>query len=186
MSDAGVLRTARAERIAFGVAQVRRELSSGKLRVLHLVFAPFRPRPVLFGIVRLHNTGSTPLGLEYTEVWEISGARTRSDVGACVLETPDGERVLADVSAAVRAAPLQPPPKAGLCLVQRAVLPPRSIRELAFAYAAPPPEDSAAALVRAWRGDVAGELARTVAAWRARMRGTDVLTGYCRWAADNA
>lgn len=91
--------------------------------------------------------------------------------------TPDGERALADVSVAPRARAPEPPPERGLSLDARLVLPPRERRELCFAYVAATPEDSAAALVRAWRGDVSAELDHTVESWLAHL-GDDPLAAY--------
>jgi hypothetical protein len=163
--DDAVLRTAHAQHTAFGLGQVRRALSGGRLRALHVVFAPWTARPVLFGLARLRNDGSGPLGLDYTETWDVTGSEYRAGVGACERRTADGVRALAEVSAVVRAAPLEPPPRAGLVLSVRLVLPPHSTRELCFAYAAPSADEDAAELVRAWRGDVAAELGRSAARW---------------------
>jgi hypothetical protein len=171
LCDDAVLRTAHPQRTSFGLAQVRRLLVGGRLRVLHVVFAPLAPRPVLFGIARLRNDGAAPLGVDYTETWDVTGSDYRAAVGACERRTADGVRALAEVSAVIRAAPLEPPPRAGLVLSVRLVLPPRSTRELCFAYAAPGPDEDAAALVRAWRGDVAPELARTAAGWAKALAG---------------
>jgi hypothetical protein len=166
-----VLRTSDPLRTRFGLAQVRRELSHGDLRAVHVVFAPDAARPLLLGLVRLANTGAAPLALEYTEIWAVSGDEYRAAAGACERRTADGVRALADVSLAVRAFPPDPPPAEGLALALRLLLPPHSVRELHFAYAAPGAEDPAAALVRAWRGRVPEELARSVRSWRERVAG---------------
>jgi hypothetical protein len=76
---------------------------------------------------------------------------------------------VADVSLVMRSRVPDPPPRAGLALELRLLLPPHSLRELHFAYAAPGPEHPPAALVRAWRGRVPEELARSVRAWSARL-----------------
>jgi hypothetical protein len=166
-----VLRTSDPRRTRFGLAQVRRELAAGALRVLHLVFAPDAARPILLGLVRLENGGDEPLALDYTETWEVEGGDYRAAAGACERHTPDGARALAEVSLAVRARPPEPAPRAGLALELRLLLPPRARRELHFAYAAPGPGDPPAELVRAWRGRVLAELERTAAIWSGRVAG---------------
>jgi hypothetical protein len=164
-----VLRTADPLRTRFGLAQVRRELALGALRALHLIFAPDASRPLLLGIAQLRNAGDSPLVLAYTETWEVEGGDYRAAEGACERLTPDGALALAEVSLAVRARAPEPPPRTGLALQLKLLLPPRSRRELHFAYAAPGLGDSPANLVRAWRGRVAEELARSVRLWQQRI-----------------
>jgi len=174
-----LLRTANPRRTRFGFAQVRRDLVAGAFSALHLVFAPDVQRPLLLGLVRLENAGDEPLALEYTEAWEVSGSDYRAAEGACERRTADGARALSDVSFAVRARPRDPAPLAGLALELRLLLPPRSRRELHFAYAAPPPEESPQGLIRAWRGEVPRELTRSTARWLDRFRGSrDPLEAY--------
>jgi hypothetical protein len=174
-----LLRSANPLRTRFGFAQVRRELGAGALSALHVVFAPDADRPLLLALVRLANTGDEPLALTYSETWEVSGSDYRAAAGACERHTADGMRALADVSFAVRASPPEPPPHDGLLLALRMLLPPHSLRELHFAYAAPGPGEPAAGLIRAWRGAVPGELARISARWRERLVGSaDPLADY--------
>lgn len=167
-----MLRTADPLHTRFGLAQVRRELAAGALRALHLVFAPDAERPLLLGLARLENRGDAPLALEYSETWEVEGDEYRAAAGACERRTADGTRALAEVSLAVRARAPEPPPRSGLALEVRLLLPPRSRRELHFAYAAPGPDDPPAALVRAWRGRVPGELERSAKVWSERVAGS--------------
>ena len=164
-----VLRTAEPDEVAFGVAQVRRLLVSPTLRVLHVVFAPTAPRPLLLGLVRVENRGATAERVDYSEVWDVGSGTWRSHSGAC--ERRSGERTfaLADAGLAVRAVPPEPPPRAGLWLDLRLGLPPGARRELCFAYVEASSDDDAPALVRAWRGDVPAELVRSVESWRSRV-----------------
>jgi hypothetical protein len=164
-----VLRTSQPLGTRFGLGQVRRELGSGALRVVHVVFAPLDPRPLLLGIARLQNLGGEPLPLEYTETWEADGEAYRAAEGACERRTADGVRALAELSLVVRARAPEPPPRVGLALGLRLLLPPHSRRELCFAYAAPGPDDPPAALVRAYRGRVPAELVRGVRIWSERL-----------------
>ncbi len=54
-------------------------------------------------------------------------------------------------------------------------------RELSFAYVASEPGEDPAVLVRAWRGDVANELERTVASWLAGVgNGSSAIESYRR------
>ncbi len=159
-----VLRTADPELTQFGVAQVRRLCAARNARMAHVLFCPHTPRPLLLGLVWLENRAADPLLLRYTETWDVPGAYGAAE-GACERQGPDGLRVLAEVGAAVRARPPQDAGERGLALDLRIVLPPHARRSLGFAYAAPEPEDDPRGLVRAWRGDVAAELAHTVGAW---------------------
>ena len=163
LCEGDVLRTADPDSVSFGVAQVRRGIFSRKLSLLHLVFAPAAPRPLLLGVVCLNNRTAEPVGLDYTELWDVMGEDYQAGSGASSCRTPEGIRALADVSMAVRTVALESPGLQGLALHVRIVLPPNSFRHLFFAYAAPPPEEDPALLVRAWRGDVLQELERTVA-----------------------
>jgi hypothetical protein len=173
-----VLRTSEPDGVEYGVAQVRRMLESSALRVLHVVFAPYAARPILLGLVRLHNRSAEPLLVHYSELWEVDGA-ARAAEAACVCATDAGERVLADVSIAPRARAPEPLPERGLALDARLVLPPRERRELCFAYAAPETGDPTHLLVRAWRGDVAEELEHTVQSWLEHL-GENPLAAYRR------
>ncbi len=174
-----VLRTARPAATELGLAQVRRAAVWRGLAVLHVIFAPVLPRPLLLSCVRLHNRTGEALALDYTELWEIRGEQVSMAEGACSCLTPRGERALADVSAGIRARAPEPLPGTGLALELRMVLPPDATRELSFAYAAPEPGESAAALVRAWRGDAARELERTVRDWMRELAGeADPLAEY--------
>lgn len=143
-----------------------------------MVFAPAAPRPLLLGLVRLANDAAEPVELSYTELWGVPGSRVRQEAGACICDTEAGERALADASLAVRGRVPDPLPRAGLALELRLPLPPRSVRELAFAYAAPPAGESPGLLVRAWRGDVRHELRRVARAWLARAPGPNSLAVY--------
>ncbi len=160
-----VLRTSEPDAVEFGIAQVRRTVESSELRALHLVFAPYAARPLLLGLVRLHNRSSEPLLVHYSELWEVPGGAPRAAEAACVCATEAGERALADVSLAPRGRAPEPLPERGLALDARLVLPPRERRELSFAYAAPETGDPAHLLVRGWRGDVTEELEHTVESW---------------------
>lgn len=164
-----VLRTADPLSTRFGLAQVRRELEDGALRVVHLVFAPETQRPLLLGLADLHNAGDEPLALAYTETWEAEGDEYRTAAGACERRTAEGARALAEVSHAVRARAPERPPRSGLALEVSLLLPPHSQRELHFAYAMPGLDDPPSTLVRAWRGRVPEELALTVRVWRERL-----------------
>ncbi len=168
VSRVGVCRTSTAEP-RLGLAQVRRYCHLDSLDLVHIVFAPVEPRPLLLGLVRLRNRSSAPLPLTYTELWEVAEGSFGTAEGACERVGPRGVRVLADASSVVRARVPEPPPTRGLALDTSLVLPPDSIRELHFAYAAPPSGEPAAPLVRAWRGDVATELVRTVRFWSAQV-----------------
>ncbi len=174
----GILRTSAPRSIRYGLAQLRRELAAPPLRILHVVFAPAAPRPVLLGLVRLANDGREPIELTYTELWDVPGSRPQPEPGACSCDSEAGERALADASLGVRGRAPDPLPSVGLALELRLVLPPRSVRELAFAYAAPPPGEPAGLLVRAWRGDVRDELRRVVSVWLARTPGPNSLAAY--------
>lgn len=165
-----VLRTAEPRFVHYGLAQVRRGVEAAGVRMLHVVFAPARARPLLLGLVRIENPGSELVQLDYTELWEVTGVRARAAEGACVCDTPGGERALADLASAIRGRAPRPPSQGGLSLTLRLALPPGERRQLTFAYAAPAPDESAAVLVRAWRGDVAGELMRTTRYWLDSLR----------------
>jgi hypothetical protein len=181
-----VLRTAAPEVIRYGVAQVRRLVESPALRLLHVVFAPSRPRPVLLGVARLANRLTRPLALEYTETWGVVGEAGAPAEGACEIHTPQGIRALAEASVAIRARPPEDPPRHGLLLGLRLGLPPRTRRDLAFAYAAPEPGEAAAPLVRAWRGAVAAELEHSVERWREALGGAPDLVHAYRQAVEAA
>ena len=170
LCQGAVFRTAEPDSTHFGVAQVRRLLLALPLRIVHVVFAPAAPRPILLGLVRLENRGARPLGIQYSELWGVQGSDYRTGPGACSCETAEGTRALADASSVVRARPPGSAPRKGLALDLRFVLPPDSRRHLCFAYAAPEPGEGPELMVRAWRGEAAGELERSVASWLERLR----------------
>ncbi len=164
-----MLRTPEPEAVRFGLAQVRRRVSSGPLHCTHVLFAPRRPRPLLLSLVRLVNTGSSPIRIEYTELWDVPEGDYRASVGACERETPEELRVLADLGVVLRTRVPEQSPARGLALDLELVLPPRALRQLYFAYAAPSSGDPPGPLVRAWRGEVARELDEVVRYWNARV-----------------
>ncbi len=163
-----VLRTSAPDEVTFGVAQVRRLLVSPTLRVLHVVFAPDAPRPLLLGLVRLENRGATAERVDYSEVWDVGSGPWRAASGACERLGEGSTFALADAGLGVRAVAPEPPPRTGLGLDVRLGLPPGARRELYFAYVDAPTDDDPRKLVRAWRGDVAAELVRCVESWRSR------------------
>lgn len=171
-----VLRTAEPASTRVGVAQVRRLLAGGPLEIVHVVFAPDVPRPLLLGLVRLRNTGSEPLVLDYTELWGVGGGTYRSTAGAAERSGDNGTRALVDLSSAIRS---RAPERLtdGLALDLRVPVPAHQTRELAFGYAAAPPGEDAGHLTRAWHGDVARELERTSGAWLARLAAVAGETG---------
>lgn len=150
------------------------------MRVLHLLFAPIRPRPLLLALVRLHNPGRELLQLDYTELWDLPIREPLARPGACLCRLPSGERALADLGSAIRGRTPEPPPSRGLALAMRLLLPPGEMRELSFAYAAPEAPEPAAALVRAWRGGVRDELEETVGSWREALGQADPVAAYRR------
>lgn len=150
--------------VRFGPRQARRSLVSEVLRGTHLVFAPLGERPLLLGLVRLENTGPEPICVEYTETWDVRDGVYRAAMGACERRGPDAIWALADASAVVAAVPPEPAPRVGLALDLRIPLASGARRELSFAYVRCEPPEEPASLVRAWRGDVAVELARSVRA----------------------
>ncbi len=177
-----VLRTANASEVRCGLAQVRRLIVWGPLRVAHVVFAPAAPRPLLLGLVRLHNVSAEPLVLEYTELWEVGSGAYRVAAAAAEVRTPEGVRALADASSAIRARAPEAAPARGLALDVHLALPPGAVRHLEFAYVAPSDDDVAPELlVAAFRGEARAELARTVRLWRERLAGArDPLAEYAQ------
>lgn len=171
LAEGEVLRTAEPTATRCGLAQVRRIVSGAALALVHVVFAPVRPRPLLLSLVRIENRSAELIELRYTELWDVAGTGTRRAEGACICDVAGAERALAEASSAVRARAPEPLPRSGLALAMRFALPAGARRELAFAYAAPEAGEPAAPLVRAWRGDVALELSRCVAHWRERLAG---------------
>jgi hypothetical protein len=161
-------RTAEPEEVRFGLAQVRRLCTLGPVRIVHVLFAPIRSRPLLLGLVRLHNSSGHPQAIEYSELWDVPDGKWCTREGACERRTAEGVRALADAGFVVRARVPEVPPTRGLALDVALFLPPRTVREVHFAYAAPDPGDSAALLVRAWRGNVAHELERVSDLWVSR------------------
>ena len=170
LCQGAVFRTAEPDSTHFGVAQVRRLLGALPLRIVHVVFAPSAPRPILLGLVRLENRGPRLLRIQYSELWGVEGSDYRSASGACSYETAEGTRALADASFVVRARPPGSPPRKGLALELGFVLPPDSRRHLCFAYAAPKRGEGPELMVRAWRGEAAAELERSVASWLERLK----------------
>lgn len=156
-----------------GIAQVRRQAANETLSVTHVLFAPIEPRPLLLAVVELENRSDAPLRVDYTELWDVAGSETHAAPGACVCETEAGRRALAEASVAIRAKAPQPLPTQGLALDLRIGLAPRATRPLAFAYAAPGPNEDPAVLVQAWRGEVRSALERTVAHWLQQLEGRD-------------
>ncbi len=140
--------------------QARRSLVTRDVRATHVVFQPRSSRPLLLALAQLENTSEEPVWVEYTETWDVPSGTYRAAPGACERRTPDTIWALADASAGLRATPPDPPPRIGLALDVRLALPAGSRRELSFAYVRCTPPDEPAALVRAWRGDVARELTR--------------------------
>lgn len=169
LCEGQVLRTSDPGRVRLGLAHVRRRVEGAHLRLLHVVFAPVEPRPVLFGLAKVASLAPRPLRVDYVELWDLSDGPYRPAEGACERLTPAGVRVLADLGTAVRARPPEEAPSRGLALDVRLVLPPGGLRTLSFAYAAPAPGEDAGVLVRAWRGEVQAELSRTTRVWSERL-----------------
>ena len=159
-SEGAVLSTRTAEATLFGVGQVRRLLRTPALEVLHVVFAPTAPRPVLLALVRIQNRTREPLALEYTETWDVPAGEYRVAPAACERRFGGHVLALAEASAASRAVAPEVEPKRGLALDVTIAVPAGARRHLAWAYAAVAEEDDAGELVRAWRGEVDDELLR--------------------------
>ena len=174
-----VLRTSAPEQTTFGVAQVRRMMTSPVLDLLHVVFAPRAERPLLLGLARLRSQSGEPLLVHYSELWDLPFGPSRPAEGACVVDTPAGARALADAASGIRARAPEPPPPAGLMLAVRLVVPPGEARTLRFAYAAPEPGEDPGTLVAAWRGEVERELLAVVRAGL-ESRGVDPIERYRR------
>jgi len=153
-AEGAVVSTSSADATEYGVAQVRRALSTRSLRVLHVVFAPVSPRALLLSWVRLENGGDEPLALEYTETWDVPSGEYKTASAACERRFGGHVFALADCAMVARAEPPALPPARGLALDLRLALPPRARRHLAFAYVAVPDEEDPGALVRAFRGEV--------------------------------
>ena len=166
-----LLRISRGASTQVGIAQVRRQAANETLSVTHVLFAPIEPRPLLLAMVELQNRSDAPLPVDYTELWDVAGSETSAAPGACVCETEAGRRALAEASIAIRARAPEPLPTRGLALDLRIGLAPGATRALAFAYAAPGPNEDPAVLVQAWRGDVRAALERTVAHWLEQLQG---------------
>ena len=165
----GWLRTSYADRMDVGLGWARRRVFGEGLSLEHLVFAPAEPRPLLLGLVALRNSTDAGVVAEYCELWEVSGSQPSAAPGACICETGDGRRALADAGIAIRARAPDPLPERGLALDLRIPLAARTTRELSFAYAAPGPNEDPAALVQGWRGGVRAALDSVVAGWLARL-----------------
>ncbi|HTO06943.1 MAG TPA: hypothetical protein VMR86_07765 [Myxococcota bacterium] len=174
--DGAVLTTRAPDATRFGVAQVRRLLTVGALRVTHVVFAPASSRALLLGLARLENAGSELVAVEYTEIWDLPSGEYRVAPAACERRFGGHVFALAEASDATRALAPEAEPARGLALDVTVALPPRAQRQLAFAYAALPDDEDTGALVRAWRGQVPDELVRigrsaaSVEAYRERRR----------------
>lgn len=153
-----VLSTSRPEATEYGVAQVRRALSTDALRILHVVFAPAAPRALLLAWVRIENSGEQPLALEYTETWDVPAGEWATTPAACERRFGGHVFALADCGIVSRAEPPAQPPARGLALDLRMAVPAGARRHLAFAYVALPEEEDAGALVRAFRGEVGASL----------------------------
>ncbi len=164
-----LLRTAAPDSTACGIAQVRRYLERGTLRVLHLVFAPEAARPLLLGLVRLENRGEELLPVEYTEIWDVAGEAYASAPGGAERRDVDGLRVLADLGVGVRSRVPETVAPRGLALELTLVLPPRSRRDLCFGYARGDPDEERVPALRALRGEVRPLLADTVRGWMKRL-----------------
>jgi hypothetical protein len=177
-AEGAVLSTSSASVTEYGVAQVRRGLEIRGLRVLHVVFAPAAPRALLLAWVRLENSGSEPLALEYTETWDVPAGVYATASSACERRFGGHVFALADCAMVARAEPPAQPPARGLALDLLLALPPGARRHLAFAYVAVTEEDDPGRLVRAFRGEVGTTLERIgrsgldVAAYRAAGRYT--------------
>jgi hypothetical protein len=159
-----VHRTSAATQVEDEGPALRRTVGEGAFRIEHVLFSPARPRPLRLSLVELRNKGPELLIVDYTEIWDVARSGYRVAEAAAIAETCRGLRVLADVGAVPRARTPREPPELGLALDLRLAVPPRASRPLCFAYVA---GEEPAALVRAWRGDVAAELERTLRAWRA-------------------
>ncbi len=172
-AEGAVLSTSSASVTEYGVAQVRRGLETRDLRVLHVVFAPATPRTLLLGWVRLENSGSEPLAVEYTETWDVPTGVYSTASAACERRFGGHVFALADCAMVARAEPPAQPPTCGLALDLLLALPPGARRHLAFAYVAVAEEDDPGSLVRAFRGEVEkalvqlGQSKLDVAAYRA-------------------
>lgn len=169
MCEGAVYRSAEPRGVRFGLAQVRRLCVGAELRILHVLFAPVEPRPVLLGLAHLTSLVDRPLRIDYTELWDVPDGDWAPVVGGCERRTGEQVRVLADAGAVLRARAPGEPLSRGLALEVALALPPRATRRLAFVYAAPPPHEDAGRLVRAWRGSVAEELERVARTWMARL-----------------
>jgi hypothetical protein len=178
-----VLRTSEPAGTWCGLAQVRRLLAGVKVRVLHVVFAPQVPRPLLLALVRIANESREPHVVDYTEMWQIGSGEYATGPGAAELSTPAGRRALAEVSSAIRAHAPEAEPAGGLALDLRIPIPAGAVRELAFAYAAPGPEEDPGAVVRAFRGRVREELLLVTRHWLRSVDPTDPVADYRRRAA---
>ena len=155
-----VLSTASPLATLFGVGQVRRALRTPALDLLHVVFAPAAPRPALLALVRMENRSDEPLALEYTETWDVPAGEYRVASAACERRFGGHVLALAEASSASRAVAPEAAPTRGLALDVTLAIPARARRHLAWAYVAVAEDDDAGELVRAWRGEVADELAR--------------------------
>lgn len=174
-----VLRSSEPDSTAYGIAQLRRYLAWGPLRVLHLVFAPECERPLLLGLVRLENQGPDLLPVEYSEIWDVRGGDYRAEPGGAERWDVDGVRALADLAVGVRSHSPETASPRGLALDLSLALPPRSRRELCFGYLRGDPGEPVGTTLRAWRGEVRGALAHTVQSWEARLPGgSDPIAAY--------
>lgn len=159
-SEGAVLSTREPEATLFGVGQVRRALRTPALDLLHVVFAPTAPRPALLALVRIRNRTGEPFALEYTETWDVPPGEYRVAPAACERRVGGHVLALAEASAVSRALAPDAAPVRGLALDVTLAVPAGARRHLAWAYVAVAEEEDAGELVRAWRGEVAAELAR--------------------------
>jgi hypothetical protein len=162
-----ILRTSAASAHYYGLGFVLRVCESPALRLEHLLFAPQRPRPILFAHVILQNRLDEVLVVQYSELWDLACRAAIAHAGACSAHTERGLRVLAEVDAAIRAHAPEGLDR-GLALDVRLALPPGAQRPLSFAYVLPDREDDHGSLVSAWRGRVQEELETTLAEFHAR------------------
>jgi hypothetical protein len=165
-----ILRTSSPAATYCGLGLVLRVCESAELRIEHLLFAPERPRPIVFARVCLQSLAEELLLVSYSELWDLPCRSRSAEEGASSGETERGVRVLADLDAVIRGRAPQGL-ECGLALDVRVPLPPGERRALAFAYVLPAAAERPGPLVGAWRGDVEAELERARAVRRARFAG---------------
>ncbi len=181
LCDGVVLRTAEPTETEFTLAQVERRVESDLLELRHAVFAPARDRPFLLGEVRFFNHSHEPLRVDYTEIWDLPFAATRTAAGVAIAEQGESRFALGDASLALRTENPTPAFEHGLALCCRWALPPKEARSMQFAYVALDGEEDPGMLIGAWRGGVEEERARTIRYWEERLsEGEASLDGYRR------